>query len=135
MKHNKLIFAILAFIIIACFFIYIGSIITEFSANYPGHEKTLFLALLSAYFPAGAAILAGSYFVKYMIERKKNKSKLSHAINISRAALALLVFFAWFFKYFIQNVYFVINTTLGGLIIVLLLAELIIWLVSLKKTA
>ena len=133
MKHNKLIFAILAFIIIACFFIYIGSIITEFSANYPGHEWTLFLALFSSYFPTGAAIVAGSYFIKYMIERKKNNSKSSHVINISRAACAILVFFAWFFKFFIKNVYFVINMSLGILILVLFAAELILWLVSLKK--
>lgn len=133
MKHNKLIFAIITFIIIACFFIYIGALITDFSASYPGHEWTLFLALLSAYFPACSAIVAGSYFIKYMIERKKNNSKASHVINISRAACAILVFFAWFFHYFFQNIYFVINVTLGGLILALFAAELVLWLVSTKK--
>lgn len=135
MKHNKLIFAILTFIILACFFIYIGSIITDFSANYPGHEWTLFLALLTSYFPGCAAIIAASYFVKYMIERKKNNNKLSHAINISRAVCALLVLIAWIFHYFFMNAYFVVNTILGVLIIVLFVAELVIWLVSLKKKA
>ena len=133
MKHNKLIFAIVSFIIIASFFIYIGSIITDFSQDYPGYEATLFVALLSSYFPTCAAILGGAYFVKYLIERKKNNSKLSHAINISRVSLSVLVFFAWLFHYFYQNAYFMINTILGATILALFAAELIIWLVSLKK--
>ena len=133
MKHNKLIFAIVSFIIIACFFIYIGSIITDFTADYPGHGATLVLALLSAYFPNCAAWLGGVYFVKYIIERKKNHSKASHAINISRASVSLLVFFAWLFSYFYKDVYFTVNTILGSIILALFAAELVMWLVSLKK--
>ena len=133
MKHNKLIFAILSFIIIAFFFIYIGSVITDFSASYPGHEVSLFGALLTAYYPACAAWLGGAYFVKYMIERKKNECKLSHVINISRASMSLLVFFAWFFKYFFTNAYYTVNSILGAIILALFAAELVLWLVSLKK--
>ena len=133
MKHNKLIFAILAFIVIACFFIYVGSIITDFSASYPGHEWSLFVALVASYFPACSAILGGIYFIKYLVERKKNTSKVSHVINISRAITSTLVFFAWFFHYFYQDAYFTVKAILGAIILALFAAELATWLVSLKK--
>ena len=133
MRHNKLIFAILAFIIIAAFVIYIGSIITDFSANYPGHEWSLFKALFSSYYANCAAIVAGAYFIKYLIELKKNHNKLSHAINISRASVAALVFFAWLFHFFFQEAYFTVKMVLGLILVALFAAELVIWLISLKK--
>ena len=133
MKHNKLIFAILTFIIIAAFVIYIGSIVTDFSAKYPGHEWSLFKALFSAYYANCAAIVAGAYFIKYLIELKQNHNKLSHAINISRASTAALVFFAWLFSYFFQEAYFTVKMVLGLIIVALFAAELAIWVISLKK--
>ena len=132
MKNNNLIFAILSFIVIACFFIYIGSIITSFSANYPGHEASLFIALLSSYYPQCVAILSAMYFVKYMIECDYKTTAL-HIINLSRAYVSVWVFYAWLFKYFLGESYYMVNTTVGAIILALFAAELVIWLVSLKK--
>ena len=132
MKHNKLVFAILAFIILAVFFIYIGSILTEYP--FPGHEKTLFLALFTSYVPICAALEAFLYDVKYFIELKKNKKLSTHIFNISRGVLGLAAVALYVFKAFIQsNIYFAIVLSICGIIAALFAAELVMWLVSLKN--
>ena len=139
MKHNKLIFAILAFIVIASMFVYVGSIYAEYTGQGYSSNPSLFVALVGRYFPAFAAVVGGLYFIKYMIERKqRSNGVVVTSINLSRALLSALVFFAWFFSYFIDPVNYVkIKGVLGYFILALFAVELGIWAVSLinKKKA
>ena len=131
-KNNKWIFAILAFIIIAFTLIYIGSIVTEFSANYPGHEMSLFGALLLSYFPNTAALVAVLYFVKFMIERGDNDDGVWNVINIVRSCLGAGLLVLYVFRAIIPA-YAAVSLVVGILITVLFAVELTIWLVGLRK--
>ena len=131
-KNNKWIFAILAFIIVAFTLIYIGSIVTEFSANYPGHEMSLFAALLVSYFPNTMALVALLYFVKFMIERADREDTVWSLNNIVRSCLGAGLLVLYVFRGLVPA-YATISLAVGILITLLFATELTIWLVGIAK--
>ena len=132
MKNNKWIFAILAFVIVACTLIYIGSIVTEYTASYPGHELSLFGALLVSYFPTTMSLIAVLYFVKYILERSVNQNAAWQIINIARSFIGIVMTVFYPFKSLVPQ-YATISLIVGGIIAALFAAELVMWLVSLGK--
>lgn len=132
MKNNKWIFAILAFVIVAFTLIYIGSIVTDYTSNYPGHEFSLFGALLVAYFPTTVSLVAVLYFVKYCLERATNQNASWQIINLLRSFLGIVMTIVYPFKALVPQ-YAIISLIVGGVIAALFAAELVMWLVSLGK--
>lgn len=133
MKNNKWIFAILAFVIVAFTLINIGATVNTVVQDHPEHLKTLFVATSLMYFPIGAGLIAISYFVKYIMERKQNENVSWHIINLIRAFLGICIVLIQPFKKSIPNCYDLSARIVGGIIVALFAAELVMWLVSLGK--
>ena len=132
MKHNKITFGVLAFIITCVLLINVGALVTKNLQFFPDHEISMFVMLLGyMFFPLSMAWNSALYFVKYLLEIKKNHKKMSHVINIVRATLGITMLVLSYVG--ILPVAHPIALAISGVIFALFVAELVIFFKGLKK--
>ena len=115
-KYNRITFAVLSFIIASGFLMNWGTQAIEWAASGYSGAASLFAALVFSRLPLLVGALALLYLVKYLLEIKLKKDKLTHVLNISRAALGAAVFVLYALRTYIASMYTLASYVCAALI-------------------